>query len=131
MSMKSNPKLIHRVEKFLWKVNKAAHLDEIQFNKVLVSTTEAVNNSIVHGNKSDPSKKVFLTCELSKERLILTVRDSGKGFNPEKINNPLNEANLLRASGRGVFLMRTLMDKVEFRFLKGRTEVRMTLLLVK
>jgi len=131
MSMSSNPKLIHRVERFLQRVNSQAHLDEIQFHKVLVSTTEAVNNAIFHGNKSDRRKKVYLTCELSTERLILTVKDSGKGFNPERINNPLNEANLLRESGRGVFLMRTLMDRVEFRFSKKGTEVRLTLLLIK
>lgn len=131
MSMSSNPKLIHRVEKFLQRVNKAAHLDEIQFNKVLVSTTEAVNNSIFHGNKSDPRKKVFLTCELSRERMILKVRDSGKGFDPEKIGSPLNNSNLLRSSGRGIFLMKTLMDKVEFHFAKEGTEVTLTLLLIK
>ena len=129
--MSSNPKLIHRVEKFLQRVNKDAHLDEIQFHKVLVSTTEAVNNSIFHGNKSDPRKKVYLTCELSDEKMILRVRDSGKGFNPQKIGNPLNESNLLRESGRGVFLMKTLMDRVEFHFSEEGSEVEMTLLLVK
>ena len=131
MSMSSNPKLIHRVEKFLLKVNKDAHLDEVQFNKVLVSTTEAVNNSIFHGNKSDPRRKVYVTCELSRERMILKVRDSGTGFDPEKIGSPLNNSNLLRASGRGIFLMKTLMDKVEFHFTKGETEVMITLLLIK
>ena len=129
--MSSNPKLIHGVEKFLLKVNKDAHLDEIQFNKVLVSTTEAVNNSIFHGNKSDPRKKVFLTCALSRERMILKVRDSGKGFDPEKIGNPLNNTHLLRVSGRGIFLMKTLMDRVEFHFAKEGTEVTLTLLLIK
>jgi serine/threonine-protein kinase RsbW len=131
MSMNSNPKLIHRVENFLQKVNKRAHLDEIQFNKALVSLTEAVNNAILHGNKSDPKKKVYLTCELSKERMILKVRDSGKGFNPEKLKNPLEDSNLLRESGRGIFLMRTLMDKVQYHFSKDGSEVEMVLLLIK
>lgn len=131
MSMSSNPKLIHRVEKFLQKVNKKAHLDEIQFHKVLVSTTEAVNNAIFHGNKSNPKKKVYLTCGLSKEKMILRVRDSGGGFDPNRLHNPLSAKNLLRESGRGVFLMKTLMDKVEFQFTREGTEVRLTLLLVK
>jgi serine/threonine-protein kinase RsbW len=131
MTMHSNPKLIHRVEKFLQKVNKSAHLDEIQFNKVLISTTEAMNNAIFHGNKSDPRKKVYLTCELSTERMILRVRDSGAGFNPHKIANPLDESNLLRESGRGIFLMRTLMDKVQFHFSEEGSEVEMVLLLIK
>jgi serine/threonine-protein kinase RsbW len=131
MNMRSNPKLIHRVEKFLQKVNKKAHLDEIQFNKVLVSLTEAVNNAILHGNKSDSRKKVYLTCELSKERMILRVRDSGAGFEPHKIANPLDESNLMRESGRGIFLMRTLMDKVQYRFSEHGSEVEMVLLLIK
>ena len=131
MSIGSNPKLVHRVEKFLLRVNRDAHLDEIQFNKLLVSTTEAVNNAIFHGNKSDARKRVHLACVLSHERVILTVRDSGRGFEPEKIKNPLNDSNLLRDSGRGIFLMKTLMDKVEFHFSKEGTDVRMTLLLVK
>jgi serine/threonine-protein kinase RsbW len=131
MSMRSNPKLIHRVEKFLEKVNKKAHLDEIQFNKALVSLTEAVNNAILHGNKSDLRKKVHVTCELSKERMILRVRDSGAGFEPHKIANPLEETNLLRESGRGIFLMRTLMDKVQYRFSEEGSEVELVLLLIK
>ena len=131
MSMSSDTKLIHRVEKFLQKVNKDAHLDEIQLNKLLISTTEAVNNAIFHGNKSDPWKKVYLSCELSRERMILRVRDSGGGFDPNKIGNPLSDSNLLRESGRGIFLMKTLMDKVEYHFSKRGSEVVMTLLLIK
>lgn len=131
MTMHSSPKLIHRVEKFLQKINRSAHLDEIQFNKVLISMTEAVNNAIFHGNKSDPQKHVYLACELTKERMILKVRDSGAGFDPHKIANPLDESNLLRESGRGIFLMRTLMDKVQYHFSEDGSEVEMVLLLVK
>ncbi|MGA9364692.1 MAG: ATP-binding protein [Bacteroidota bacterium] len=131
MTMHSSPKHIHRVEKFLQRVNRSAHLDEIQFNKVLISTTEAVNNAIFHGNKSDPQKNVYLACELSKERMILRVRDSGAGFDPHKIANPLDESNLLRESGRGIFLMRTLMDKVQYHLSEDGSEVEMVLLLVK
>lgn len=131
MSMSSDPRLIHRVEKFLQKVNEDAHLGDEQFHKVLISTTEAVNNSIFHGNKSDRNKKVYLTCELSDEKLVLKVRDNGKGFDPEQVRNPLNELNLLREGGRGIFLMKTLMDKVEYHFYEDGSEVVMTMLLAK
>jgi serine/threonine-protein kinase RsbW len=107
------------VESFLKKVQQNAHLDEIQVHKMMVSLTEAVNNAIIHGNKSDPKKKVTVTCEVLPGWLITVVTDEGKGFKPEKVKNPLDEENLLRTSGRGVFLMRTLMDKVEYEF--GRT----------
>ena len=114
LTLASNPKQIQKVEGFLEKVNEAAQLDEIQMNKVMISLTEAANNAILHGNKSDASKKVHLTCEMLPGWLLFVVSDEGKGFDPDKVVSPLKDENLLRASGRGVFLMKTLMDKVEF-----------------
>jgi serine/threonine-protein kinase RsbW len=114
MTLRSNPKNIRKVEPFLKKINRAAHLDEIQMHKMMVSLTEAVNNAIIHGNKSNPGKKVRVVCEVMPGWLVVFVEDEGKGFLPEKVRNPLRKQNLLRESGRGVFLMRTLMNKVQF-----------------
>jgi serine/threonine-protein kinase RsbW len=114
MTLQSNPKQIRKVEPFLKKINHTAHLDEIQMHKLMISLTEAVNNAIIHGNKSDTQKKVRVRCELSPGWLALFVSDEGKGFVPDKVRNPLHRQNLMRENGRGVFLMRTLMDKVEF-----------------
>jgi serine/threonine-protein kinase RsbW len=114
MTLQSNPKNIRKVEPFLKKINRAAHLDEIQMHKMMVSLTEAVNNAIIHGNKSNPGKKVRVVCEVMPGWLVVFVEDEGKGFLPEKVRNPLRKQNLMRDSGRGVFLMRTLMDKVQF-----------------
>ena len=114
MTFQSNPKHIRRVEAFLKKVNRSAHLDEIQMHKMMVSLTEAVNNAIIHGNNSDQTKIVRVRCELHPGSLVVFVHDEGKGFRPEKVRNPLKKKNLMRENGRGIFLMRTLMDKVEF-----------------
>ena len=114
MTFQSNPKHIRRVEAFLKKVNRSAHLDEIQMHKMMVSLTEAVNNAIIHGNKSDQTKKVGVRCELRPGWLVVTIHDEGKGFQPGRVRNPLQKKNLMRENGRGIFLMRTLMDKVEF-----------------
>ena len=114
LTLSSNPRHVHKVEDFLDKVNKTLHLDEIQMNKVMISLTEAVNNAIIHGNKSDVSKKVHITCELLPGWALFLIQDEGKGFDPGDVANPLKGENLLRESGRGVFLMKTLMDKVEF-----------------
>lgn len=127
MTLPSNPKSIGRVEGFIKKVGKKIHLDEIQMHKLMVSLTEAVNNAIVHGNKSDPAKKVTVVCECEKEKLVITVADEGKGFKPEKVKNPLKEENLTRTSGRGIFLMRTLMDKVEYAIGKAGSTVKLVL----
>ena len=83
-------------------------------NKLMISLTEAVNNAILHGNKSVPEKKVHITCEVLPGWLLFVVHDEGGGFDPVRVASPLKDENLLRANGRGVFLMRTLMDKVEF-----------------
>ncbi len=110
----SNPKQVGKVEGFLEKVGKRAKLNETQFNKLLVAATEAVNNGIIHGNKRDPKKKVTLTCELESLVLIIRVQDEGPGVDPASIPDPLAEENLMRENGRGVFLMKSLMDNVEF-----------------
>jgi serine/threonine-protein kinase RsbW len=114
LTLPSTTRSIGRVEGFLAKVNKSNSLDEIQMNKVMISLTEAVNNAIIHGNKSNPAKKVRLACEIHPGGMMFIVRDEGRGFNPDKVKNPLKKENLMKESGRGIFLMRTLMDKVEF-----------------
>jgi serine/threonine-protein kinase RsbW len=123
LTLPSNPKLIHRVELYLKKINRVAHLDEIQMHKLMVSLTEAVNNAIIHGNKSDISKKVRVRCDVTPGGLMFIVEDQGKGFTLDKIKNPLSDQNLLMENGRGVFLMRTLMDRVEFRTGKNGSQV--------
>ena len=127
MQLRSNPKFISRVEDFLRRVNRFLHLDEIQFNKLLVSTTEAVNNGIIHGNKMDPAKMVFIWCEVNTTAVVVRVKDEGKGFKPEEVPDPLKEENLLLESGRGIFLMRTLMDHVDYFITPRGVEVVMRL----
>ena len=123
--IESNPKLVLRVEGFLEKVNKRLHLDEMKYNKLLVATTEAVNNGIIHGNKRDPNKKVTLTFEVDDSLLTVRVGDEGPGVDPTTLPDPLAEENLLRENGRGVFLMRSLMDEVEFNNSSHGSEVIM------
>ncbi len=115
LTLKSNPQEVAKVETFLEKLNKTIRCNEVQFNKLLVATTEAVNNGIIHGNKRDPSKEVTLTCELENGRLTIRIDDEGPGVNPDTLPDPLAEENLLRENGRGVFLMRSLMDHIEFK----------------
>lgn len=127
VTLPSTPKSIVRVEAFLQKVNRVAQLDEIAFHKVMVSLTEAVNNAIMHGNRAQREKRVHIRCEILDNGLSFFVSDEGKGFRPELIDNPLKDENLLKESGRGVFLMRTLMDRVEFHHGEHGMEVRLWL----
>lgn len=76
---------------------------------------EALANAIVHGCKADPAKRV--QCEVSCEKdgsVRIVVRDPGDGFDPSSLANPLNGENLMADHGRGVYLIRQVMDEVEY-----------------
>ena len=127
LEIPSDPKEIMAVERFLEEINGKLCLDEMKFNKLLVATTEAVNNGIIHGNKRDAAKKVLLRVDINKTTMTVRVRDEGKGVDVETIPDPLAEENLLRENGRGVFLIRSLMNSVDFEKLPGGWEVTMTM----
>lgn len=122
-----DPMEIRKVEPFLQQINEAARLDDGTYYRLVVAATEAVNNGILHGNKGNPNNKVHVTCSLSKNELVFRVRDRGKGFKPEEVPDPLEEKNLLKTSGRGIFLMRSLMDRVSFKVTREGTEVELVI----
>jgi serine/threonine-protein kinase RsbW len=76
---------------------------------------EAAANAVIHGNRYNPALQVSATFEISPDALTIRVADSGPGLDPAQIPDPLAPQNLLRSSGRGVFLMRAFMDEVHFR----------------
>ncbi|RPI28427.1 MAG: ATP-binding protein [Acidobacteria bacterium] len=91
-----------------------------------MSVRESVTNAILHGNKMDEGKRVWVRFDLSPDRLVIYVRDQGAGFDESKLPNPLDPRNLLRPSGRGIFYIRTFMDDVRYSVLaEGGMEVRM------
>ncbi len=131
MICKSNPKEIRCIEDFLKKVNKKLNLDDGTMYRLLVSCTEAVNNAIIHGNKLARDKSVVVQCIVEKEFLTINVKDKGKGFDPKKLQDPRKGKNLMKESGRGFFLMRSLMDSVKVKRLKFGTVVEMKVKLHK
>jgi serine/threonine-protein kinase RsbW len=105
-------------------------LDEDALHWVSVAIRECVINAIKHGNKSDATKRVFVEFETSVDAavpaLAIRVRDQGEGFDPEQVANPLDPENLLKSSGRGIFLIRNFMDDVQLqRAPEGGMEIRM------
>lgn len=110
----SDRKNIHQVEDFFHTVNKSYRLPDEKLHTVLVAVTEAVNNGIIHGNKNDVSKYVTVSCIRNGDRVKVQIKDEGTGFNPASLSNPLEEENLLSTGGRGVFLMKTFMESVEY-----------------
>jgi serine/threonine-protein kinase RsbW len=119
----NRPGLIQEIESLAERAAFHAGLAEDERDSLAIAITEVGNNAIIHGNKRDPNKKIHLTIHAGPDGVEVIVRDEGNGFNPEHLSNPLDPENLLRESGRGVFIMRSLMDDVRFDFSKGGTEV--------
>ena len=125
MTLRSNHKQIRRVEGLLNKVNQYAGLNEIQMHKLMVAVTEAANNAIIHGNKLNPDKVATIVCDVNPPWITFTITDEGGGFDPGTVSSPLEQENILKTSGRGIFLMKTLMDKVDYEV--GKDGVRLEL----
>jgi serine/threonine-protein kinase RsbW len=101
-------------------------LDEDSAHRIGMSVRESVTNAIQHGNKLDIAKKVDICYEVAPDRISISVKDQGDGFQADMVPNPLDSANLLKPNGRGIFYIRTFMDEVQFRPLShGGMEVYM------
>jgi serine/threonine-protein kinase RsbW len=105
-------------------------VDEESLHWTAMAVRESVINAITHGNQGDPAKLVFIDFTAAPEDaptdLIVRVRDQGAGFDPARLNDPLTPENVLKASGRGIFLIRRFMDDVSMqRAREGGMEVRM------
>ena len=84
------------------------------YGKILVSTLEAVNNAITHGNKFDREKMVDVEISYKNEKLKIMVKDEGLGFLPSNVPDPTTPQNLESVNGRGIFLMSKLADEVKY-----------------
>lgn len=119
----SQVEYIEKVEALTEKACAQAKFSEDERDSMAIAVTEAVNNAILHGNKKNPEKNVHVNITATADTVRVTIRDEGDGFNPQRIDNPLEPQNLLKESGRGVFIVRSLMDEVSFDFSKGGTEI--------
>ena len=102
-----------------------AGFDEDEIMKISMAVREAAVNAVLHGNAYDPNKKVTLAFERTPNDLVIVVRDQGKGLDENKIPDPLAPDNLMKTSGRGIFLIRSFMDVVEIHPSQTGTELKM------
>ena len=102
------------VEKAIDEATSEMGISPDNYGKILVSTLEGVNNAILHGNQSDPEKKIEIEISIRKGGLKIKITDQGNGFIPKTIPDPTVPENLELPNGRGVYLMSRLADKIKY-----------------
>ena len=126
LTLESTLESVEVAEEAAHRVTVLAGFEEEDQHRIEMAVHESVINAVHHGNKHDPNKKVWLRFELHKDRLVIRIRDQGGGFDLSNVPDPLAAENLLRVSGRGIFLIRTFMDEFRVEAVKGAgTEVTM------
>jgi serine/threonine-protein kinase RsbW len=102
-----------------------AGFDDEDVMRISMAVREAAVNAVLHGNAYDPDKKVNLAFERTGKALVITIRDQGKGLDLKKLPDPLAPENLLKTSGRGIFLIRSFMDEVQIHPSQTGTEIKL------
>ncbi|HWB95270.1 MAG TPA: ATP-binding protein [Bryobacteraceae bacterium] len=117
---------VDSAEELAIQVARKAGFEEDDLNKIAMAVRESMVNAVVHGNRYNARKRVHLSVSKEADRLLVKVGDEGEGFDYENLPDPLAEENLLRNSGRGIFLMRAFMDEFAIRRLSP-TGIEVTL----
>jgi serine/threonine-protein kinase RsbW len=122
-TLESSLESVNRLEQTAEDLAKRAGLDEDEAYRVSMAVREASVNAVLHGNRYHPNKRVTASFETDNGSLVIRIADEGEGLDPENLPDPLAPENLLRGSGRGIFLIRSFMDEVHFRRLEPGTEL--------
>ena len=104
-TLDSTLETVNNAEETAGRIAAEAGFDDEDVMKISMAVREAAVNAVLHGNAYDPGKKVTLAFERTAQDLVITIRDQGKGLDPNKIPDPLASENLLKTSGRGIFII--------------------------
>ena len=104
------------VESMMMKVNEDFRLPLEEFQKLMIAVTEVVINAIIHGNKENIEKKVTIEAAWDNRDLYIKICDEGNGFNPNEIIDPTLPENIMKESGRGIFIVKSLVDDFSYRY---------------
>ncbi len=124
-TLESSLDSVNKAEEEATKIATRSGFDEDEVGRISMAVREATVNAVLHGNHYDTNKRVSLSFENTGNELIITVQDQGPGLNPVAVADPLAPENLLKQSGRGIFLIRAFMDDVQFRNLDPGTEIKL------
>ena len=125
LTIYSDPNNIVAVDEWAERIAQEMGFSENERDDIAISVTEAVNNAIVHGNGADPHKRVVIELSQAGDELRVSVRDEGRGFDPAKVEDPTRPENLMKPYGRGIHIIRQLMDDVNVDHLKRGCRVTM------
>ena len=124
LQLPSKLESITTVENFIDNLSEKYNFSEETYANVLTRLSEATINAIVHGNKQDEEKKVYINLEvIQNKRLIFTIADEGQGFDYNNLPDPTSPENLENYSGRGVFIIKKLADQCIFNTLGNELEL--------
>ena len=125
-TLESSLESVNKVEQVAEEFATKAGFDEDTVPHIAMAVREAAVNAVIHGNNYDNSKHINVSFETTAGALIVHVADQGPGLDPDSLPDPLAPENILRGSGRGIFLIRAFMDEVHFRQLQPGTEIILT-----
>lgn len=124
-TLDSTLETVNSAEETAGRLASEAGFEDEEVMKISMAVREATVNAVLHGNAYDPGKKVVLNFESNGHDLVITIRDQGKGLDLSKIPDPLAPENLLKTSGRGIFLIRSFMDEVHIHPSHTGTEIKL------
>src|SRR5262245_11360789 len=117
MVLDSTLESVDKAERAALDLARESGFGEEELDRIGMSVRECMVNAVVHGNRYNAHKKVRLSLSRTPERFTVRIADQGDGFNPDELPDPVAGDNLLRHSGRGVFLMKAFMDDLQVRSL--------------
>lgn len=112
--IKSETSELIKVEYFLEDIFKRNNLSKKYFNRLYLCVSEAIINAIKHGNRNDLNKNVIIKISCLTHEMEVLIEDEGEGFNRSTLQNPTTTENIRKESGRGIFIIENLTDKIEF-----------------
>jgi len=127
LEIESTPNNLITVEEFVNYFSVELGLDQEKMSGLLLAVTEATTNAIIHGNKNNKLKLVRIYVYVDGNNVTIKIKDEGKGFDPSIVPDPTDPENLLKDSGRGLYLMRVYMDGLTYNQTPEGTETILTL----
>jgi serine/threonine-protein kinase RsbW len=123
LEIPSDPANLITVEEFINFTACEAGIDSARMPGLLLAITEGTTNAIIHGNKKSPEKNVIIDAVIDDTFLTYHIKDQGTGFIPENVPDPTEPENLLKDSGRGLYLMRIYADELKYNITDSGTEL--------